>query len=180
MAVVQSLVTRTLSEGRPMSDARDVLTERLLALGRAHEVLMRTDWKGASLRDIVEAELAPFSARVAVEGPEIVVDGGMVQTFALLLHELATNAAKYGSLSGENGKVSIAWSVTGMEKDKCFRFKWEEKGGPAVKPPPRRGFGTALLEAAIPTDLNVKPRLSFEPGGFVYEIDVPLSAVAAA
>ena len=177
LAVVQSLVTRTLSEERSMSDARDVLTERLLALGRAHEVLMRTEWKGASLRDIVEAELAPFSTRVAIEGPGVIVNGGMVQTFALLLHELATNAAKHGSLSVESGKVTIEWSIKGVGEDKRFRFKWEERDGPAVKPPPRRGFGTTLLEGAIPSDLNVKPRISFEPGGFVYEIDAPLKAV---
>jgi two-component sensor histidine kinase len=179
LAVVQSLVTRTLSEGRSISDARDVLSERLRALGRAHEMLMRTDWKGTLLQDIVEAELAPFSARVAVQGPRIVVDSGMVQTFALLLHELATNAAKYGSLSAENGTVSIEWLVTGVGREKRFKFRWEEKGGPPVKPPFRNGFGTALLEAAIPSNLNVKPRLSFEPGGFVYEIDAPLTAVGA-
>jgi two-component sensor histidine kinase len=179
LAVVQSLAMRSLSEERSMKDARHVLTERLLALGRAHDVLMHTDWKGASLRAIVEAEMAPFSARVAAEGPEIVVDGRMVQTFALLLHELATNAAKYGSLSGNEGKVSITWWVVGQEKEKRFYFKWEESGGPLLTPPTRKGFGTALLESAIPADLNVTPRLSFAPSGFVYELNVPLNAVSA-
>ncbi len=177
LAVVQSLVMRTLSEERSMSDARDRLTERLLALGRAHDVLMRTDWKGASLRDIVEAELGPFSARVKVEGPNVVVNGGMVQTFALVLHELATNAAKHGSLSGDDGKVSIAWSTNGAGEDSRFSFTWQEKDGPAVEPPSRKGFGTALLEAAIPADVTT--RLSFKPEGFMYEIDAPLAAVSS-
>lgn len=177
LAVIQSLVMRTLSPERSMSDARAILIERLHALGRVHELLMRTDWKGASLKDIIAAELEPFSARVEAKGPELVIDGRMVQTFALVLHELATNASKYGSLSKESGKVSISWSVTGAGKGARFKFRWEEEGGPAVEPPSRKGFGSSLLEAALPADLSVTPRLSFEPSGFVYEIEAPLSTV---
>ena len=168
---------RTLSPERSISDARAILIERLQALGRVHELLMRTDWRGASVKDIIAAELEPFSARVEAQGPELIIDGRMVQTFALVLHELATNASKYGALSSEGGKVSISWSVTGAGKGARFKFRWEEKGGPAVEPPSRKGFGSSLLEAALPADLSVKPRLSFEPGGFAYEIEAPLSTV---
>ena len=178
LSVVQSLVMRTLSEERSMSEARDVLTERIFALGRAQEALMRTDWKGASLHAIVEAEVAPFSTRVGVRGSEIVVDGKMVQTFALLLHELATNAVKHGALSVKDGKIFIEWSVTGEGEDKRFRFKWKESDGPPVKTPLRKGFGTALLQSAI-SDLDVRSRLSFQPGGFIYEIEAPINAVSS-
>lgn len=177
LAVIQSLVMRTLSGERSMSDARDILIERVQALGRVHELLMRTDWKGASLKDIVAAELEPFAGRVETKGPEIIIDGRMVQTFALVLHELATNASKYGSLSNQSGKVSITWSVTGERESARFKFRWQERGGPSVTPPSRSGFGSSLLEAALPADLSVKPRLSFDPGGFVYEIEAPLSTV---
>jgi two-component sensor histidine kinase len=176
LAVVQSLIMRTLTDQRSIAEARDLLTERLLALGRAHEVLMRTDWKGASLRDIVTAEVAPFSNRVTLHGPEIVVDGKMVQTLALLLHELVTNAAKHGSLSINKGKVLINWSVNGSGSDTRFVFTWEEKDGPLVQAPQRWGFGLALLASVLPSDPKIKPRVAFEPDGFIYEIEAPLAA----
>jgi two-component sensor histidine kinase len=97
---------RTLSGEQSMSDARDILIERLHAVGPAHELLMRTDWKGAPLKEIVAAELAPFSARVQVEGPELIIDGKMVQTFALVLHELATNAPLRPQRQGLNHLVA--------------------------------------------------------------------------
>ena len=160
-----------------MTEAREVLLERVHALGRAHELLMRTDWKGAPIRDIIGAELAPFSAQVQIEGPEVIVHGRMVQTFALVLHELATNAAKHGSLSNQKGRVSVTWTVSHQSPSARFRFQWEEQNGPTVKPPARKGFGSTLLAGAFPADLSVEPRLSFEPGGFVYELEAPLSEV---
>jgi len=177
LAVVQALVTRTLYGARSMPDARDVLIERLHALGRAQDLLTRTDWKGAPLKQIVAAELAPFAARVELDGPELIVDGDRVQMFALVLHELATNASKYGSLSDPNGKVSVTWSVTDAADGARFKFRWQERGGPAVKPPCHKGFGSSLLEAALPADLSANPRLAYDPEGFVYEIEAPLSTV---
>jgi two-component sensor histidine kinase len=176
LAVVQSLVQRTVSEGRSLTEARDVLTERLLALGRAQEVLMRTEWSGASLREIVEAELTPFSDRVTIEGPPLIVRGAMVQTFALVLHELATNALKHGSLSS-GGTLAVSWSIADRDEAKRFTFKWEEKGGASVEPPTRKGFGRTLLEGAVAAETGVRPTLSFCASGFVYEIDAPLSSV---
>jgi len=111
LAVVQSLVARTVSDGRSLSEARDILIERLLALGRAHGVLMRTEWSGASLREIVQTETAPFSNRLTMDGPEITVKGAMIQTFALVLHELATNATKHGSLASKRGTLEVSWSI---------------------------------------------------------------------
>ena len=177
LTVVQSLVQRTVSDGRSLAEARDILTERLLALGRAQEVLMRTEWNGASLRDIVESELAPFSNRVTIEGPPISVKGAMVQTFALVLHELATNAVKHGSLASIAGTLAVSWSIAERDDAKRFKFRWEEKGGDLVKPPTRKGFGTTLLEGAVATESGVRPTLSFCPSGFVYEIDAPLYSV---
>lgn len=126
-----------------MGEARDILTKRVLALGRAHEVLLRTDWKGATLRDIVKAELAPFGDRISLNGPGITVHGAMVQTFALVLHELATNAAKHGALSDGAGTVSVAWSV----ENGRIRFCWKEHGGPPVKRATHKGFGTSCSRA---------------------------------
>lgn len=177
LAVVQSLVHRTLSHGRSLSEARDILSERLLALGRAHDVLMRTEWSGGSLREIVHTETAPFSNRVTVDGPEIAVKGAMVQTFALTLHELATNATKHGSLASDHGTVAVSWLTADVDGAKRFKFRWHEHGGASVKPPLRKGFGTTLLEGAIATERGVRPTLSFLASGFVYEMDAPLSAI---
>jgi two-component sensor histidine kinase len=175
--VVQSLVMRTLSDQRSTAEARDVLLERVHALGRVQELLMRTDWRGAPIKDIVAAELEPFGERVRMSGPPLVVDGKMVQTLALVLQELATNAVKHGSLSDGRGSVSINWSVSGQGADARFKFGWEERDGPRVQPPSRKGFGSTLLETAITSDLSIEPHLSFEADGFVYELEAPLGAI---
>jgi two-component sensor histidine kinase len=177
LAVVQAIIARTLSDERSIHEGRRILGERVLALARAHELLMRTDWKGVSLTDIIQAELEPFSNRLSLEGPAVIVDGKVVQTLALVIHELATNAAKHGALSNDAGRVFLRWSVDGAGDDARFKFRWEERHGPSVAPPTRKGFGSTLLETAITADLKIKPRLSFEAGGFVYELDVPLRAV---
>ena len=177
LSVVQALIMRSLSEERSTAEAREVVTKRLHALARAHEFLIRADWRGASLRELVEAELAPVATRAQVAGPDLMIDAKMVQTFAIVLHELATNAAKHGSLSTPQGIVMVSWTVMGSGEGARFSFRWEEKGGPSVPPPSRKGFGSTLLEGAILSDLAVKPRLSFNPEGFVYELDAPLHAI---
>jgi two-component sensor histidine kinase len=138
---------------------------------------MRTEWSGGSLREIVHTETAPFSNRVTVDGPEIAVKGAMVQTFALTLHELATNATKHGSLASDHGTVAVSWLTADVDGAKRFKFRWHEHGGASVKPPLRKGFGTTLLEGAIATERGVRPTLSFLASGFVYEMDAPLSAI---
>jgi two-component sensor histidine kinase len=178
LAVVQALVMRTLADERSTEDARHVLTERLQALSRAHDLLMRSDWKGAPFKDIVSAEVAPYGTRVEINGPELVIDGKLVQTFALVLHELATNAAKYGSLSNGIGTVAAFWTVDYAGEDGTFKFRWQEKGGPQVGAPTRKGFGSTLLDGALPADINSCSK--FEPTGFVYELDAPVSVVAPA
>jgi two-component sensor histidine kinase len=179
LSVVQALIMRSLSEERSTAEAREVLTKRLQALARAHEFLIRADWRGASLRELVEAELAAFSSRTQVAGPDLMLDAKMVQTFAIVLHELATNAAKHGSLSTDRGRVAVSWTVTGSGTDARFRWRWEEKDGPPVTAPSRKGFGSTLLEGAVVSDQAVKARLSFNSDGFVYELNAPLHVIAS-
>jgi two-component sensor histidine kinase len=176
LAVVQALIQRTLTEQRTMPEAREVLLERLHALSRAHDLLVRTDWQGADLKEIVVTELATLSDRASVKGPELTIDGSKVQTMAMVVHELSTNAIKHGSLSVATGTVSIDWSVTGTGPDARLLFRWKEKGGPDVKPSDRKGFGSVLLTTAFSSDVD--PRLVFEPDGFLFELDVPLAAVS--
>jgi PAS domain S-box-containing protein len=177
LAVVQAMATRTLSGGRSLAEASDVLIKRLHALSRAHDMLTTRDWQGAPLRAIIQGEFSPFVERARIEGPELMIGPRMAQTLALVLHELATNAAKYGALSNANGQVFVTWSVAGEGETARFKFEWREIGGPPVGPPKRRGFGTALLNMAISGVPDGTSPVRFEPQGLVYEIDVPLSSV---
>jgi two-component sensor histidine kinase len=177
LAVVQAMATRTLSGGRSLSEASDVLIKRLHALSRAHDMLTTRDWQGAPLRAIVEGEFTPFAGRTRIEGPEIMIGPRMAQTLALVLHELATNAIKYGALSNANGQVLVKWSVDGEGDTARFKFQWKEIGGPRVTAPAKKGFGTALLNMAISANVDATSPIRFEPEGLVYEIDVPLTSV---
>jgi two-component sensor histidine kinase len=179
LAIVHAMVRRTLSDQRPMAEARDLMGSRLAALGRAQDLLMGTDWKGIPLKEIIDTELASFSDRVTQAGPDLHIDGKNVQTVTLLIHELTTNAVKYGALSNESGSVSITWSIIGSGNDARFWLRWEERGGPAIKPPAQKGFGTVLLESAF-ADGASKRRLVFEAQGLVYELDAPLSTLTHA
>ena len=133
LAVVQALVSRTLAEGRP--DASEVVTQRLHALARAHDLLMKTDWQGAPLKDIIGAELSAHADQVDVAGPDITISAQSVQTLALILHELCTNAVKYGALSTHDGRVRITWAINDEGDAPRFRFCWKEHGD---HPSPRR------------------------------------------
>ena len=180
LAVVQAIAMRSFPKDGSARGVRDTFLQRLHALGRAHEVLMRTDWSGASLREIVTAELEPFAERTEISGPDLMLDGAMVQTLILLVHELLTNAVKYGALSNDAGRVHVAWTVEGHGDHARFKFRWEERGGPPVEQPTRRGFGSALLELGVSADPSVTATLSYERAGFVYELDAPLASVQRA
>ena len=111
-------------------------------------------------------------------GPVLMLNSRVAQTFALLVHELATNATKYGALSRPEGQVSIRWSIEDAGAEARFKFHWQERDGPPVTPPVRRGFGCTMLEKAAAQDFGAHPKINFAPTGLTYEIDAPLSVVA--
>jgi PAS domain S-box-containing protein len=179
LAVVQGIARQSLSGGRTAEEAREALATRLHALGRAHDLLTASGWRGASLRELAAAELAPYRGRISIEGSELVLAPKAAQTLSLVLHELATNAAKYGALSAPAGMVEVGWSVArpaGAEGP-MLCLSWREQGGPAVTEPPRRGFGRVLIEHAPVHDLGGRARLVFRPEGVQYGLEVPLPAV---
>jgi two-component sensor histidine kinase len=178
LAVVQSLVHQTLRDGRPIEVLRSTLTQRLEAIGRAQDALTATDRDAASLHQIVTSELAAYAGRVTIHGPHVMIAGGFAQTFSLLMHELTTNAVKYGALSNAAGRVSISWSIEGQGDAARLTLRWQERDGPAVAAPTRKGFGSTLLENAMPTDADTPPRLSFAPDGLTYEVDLPITAIS--
>jgi len=179
LAVVQSIATRSLSDGRSVQEAREVFSKRLHALARAHTLLLDSSWSGAPLRELVRAELEAFGARAVISGPDVQLSAGTAQTLALILHELATNAVKYGAMSNATGKVSVHWHVSGRGRDAVCRFEWKESGGPAVAEPTRRGFGQTLLRQSLAHGPGTEPKIWFEPSGLRYEFSAPLAAISA-
>jgi PAS domain S-box-containing protein len=178
LAAVQSIVSSSLSGPRSLTEARKVLTQRIQALARSQSVLTTEGFFGAPVAEIIRLEFQVFSGQVEAVGPDLIVNPRIAQTFALLLHELATNAMKYGALSQHHGKVMIHWSIKGAGPDARFRFHWQERDGPPVLPPTRRGFGRIVLEKAVAQDFGEEPIITFAPEGLTYEIAARLSVVA--
>jgi PAS domain S-box-containing protein len=170
LAVVQSIVGLSLAGNVSIEQAKGMLEERLASLARTHRHLTDASWRGLSLSEIAGAELATFSDQIEVEGCHVMLSPQHAQNFSLALHELATNAAKYGALSSPSGRVSIFWSVTEHGRDTRLKFQWREQGGPAVKPPQRQGFGTVLIKGAFSG-----VQLDFAPEGLKCGIELTLT-----
>jgi PAS domain S-box-containing protein len=178
LATVQSIAAQTLRNAPTMEQAREAFEGRLLALSRAHDVLTRENWEGAGLREIVEQALAPYASRregrLQLAGRDVRLAPRMALALAMALQELATNAVKYGALSGDIGEIEIAWKLDRRDGARVLRLRWQEKGGPPVAPPQRRGFGSRLIERSLAQDLDGEVRMEFAPGGVVCTIDAPV------
>ena len=179
-AVIMSIANRTLSGDQPMAAARDVFTARIKALANAHALLTVDLAEGGPLEDIIRNELASFSARISISGPRIVLTPAATQGFGLIVHELATNAIKYGALANKAGRVSVTWSHIDLNgQEPRLAFRWRERGGPEVQPPARKGFGSKLLERAI--DTSTHPAVfDYALVGLTYDLEVSLSAICDA
>jgi PAS domain S-box-containing protein len=177
LAIVQAIAGQTLRRAEP--SVRQTLEDRLIALAAAHDVLTRETWAGADLNDIVAASLAPYAGgddgRYQFSGPPLRLVPRAALALSMGLHELATNAVKYGALSTDTGRVKVEWIVRGPSM--CLT--WSERGGPLVTPPSRRGFGTRLIERSIARDLAGAATISFDPDGVTCVMEAPLSEVAS-
>ncbi|MRX52303.1 PAS domain S-box protein [Paracoccus sp. S-4012] len=177
MATVQAVAAQTLSSATSVDDARASFEARLIALGKAHDLLTRENWAGADLRDIVAGTVEPHSGgsnRFRIEGPPLRLLPGAALSIAMALHELATNAAKYGALSTEEGKVDIVWEVAGPGKDRALSLRWTESGGPHVAEPTHKGFGSRLIQRVLAAELSGNVSVSYQPTGVVCTIDAPM------
>jgi two-component sensor histidine kinase len=125
------------------------LEGRLLALASTYRQLTESNWSGVSLSEIVHLTLEPFTARTESDGPNVILSAKNAQNFSLALHELATNAMKYGALSSAGGNVSIVWTVASNGGGAVLKLRWQERGGPPAFAPSQRGFGTLLLESTF-------------------------------
>jgi two-component sensor histidine kinase len=172
LAVVQTVVTRSLAGERSTADAGQEISWRLQSLARANDLLLEREWRGAPLRDIAQAELEAFGDRVVVEGPDVMVRANVIQSLMLVIHELATNASKYGALSEARGRVTLRWQVA--SDPRTLTMEWTERHGPPIEQPLTEGFGSRVLKQAVPEG---KATLSYGSDGFVYRLEVPLSQI---
>ena len=151
MAVVDSIVTLTARTALSVVEFKEALLGRFAAISRTNDSLILGSWTGASVRLLLETELAPYrdnEGKITLTGPDICVDGQVAVALALALHELATNAAKYGALSTSAGLLRVDWQVS-ADATSLLELTWEERGGPAVVPPTRRGFGSELIARSL-------------------------------
>ena len=172
LAVIKSLVGHPVQDGRHLADYVTSLKGRIQALAVAHDQVVRGDGGGLMI-DLMGAELSPYrgsAAEVVLSGPEIWLDSRAFSVMALVLHELSTNAAKYGALSRTGGHLDVRWSLT--PEGNC-EVVWREFGGPPVVPPTRNGFGTALIDRSVPYDLGGESRVDYLPTGVVARFVLP-------
>ncbi len=182
LAMVQAIAGQTLRSAVDLASAGEVLAGRLAALGQSHDLLIDGEMASSPIRDVVWRAVhlhADAAGRFDVSGPEVPVGGQVALSLSLMLHELATNATKYGALSNQSGRVEVAWQMREAEGGQRLRLAWTERGGPPVTPPTRRGFGTRLIERGLAGEVGGEIALSFPPEGFAFVVEAPLAAFQA-
>ena len=180
LATVQGIADQTL---RGVVDVKVVkaLEGRILALAKAHSLLGREDWAEVGLRDVIDQVFLPFhlnhhgGGRVSISGSNIRLLPRATLTLAMVFHELATNAAKYGALSNGTGRIAIAWQTMPTPRGDRMELQWRESGGPSVKPPEHEGFGSRLIEGGLAQELDGEVHIDYAPEGVVCRIVIPIS-----
>jgi len=180
LATVQAIAAQTLRTTPEPAAFAQAFEARLMALSATHELLNAADWRSAALRDVVEVELNPYGGdRFCAEGPDVALAATEALALGLIFHELATNAAKYGSLSRPGGRVTVCWSLDRSDPAaNCLELVWRETGGPTVGPPTRRGYGTRLIERSLGS--SATSSLEFAPEGVVCRISLRLLGAPSA
>ena len=178
LATVSAIASQSLRTATSIEHGQQAIEGRLVALGRAHDLLMQVSLASASLVNTVRGTTEPYDSqgagRFSIVGPEIGITSGAVIALAMTFNELCTNTTKFGALSVPAGRVEIAWTID--KQTQRLRLTWTEKGGPAVKAPTRRSFGTRMMES-LGQQLTGKVQLSYQPTGFVYTLEAPLSSL---
>jgi len=180
LTLVQSLSSNARESATSLEGYASALEKRIIALAGAHDMLTREDMRGVRLDRLADMELRPYrnlnSDAASLSGPKIILNPDVSSIVALLLHELTSNAAKYGALSTPTGKVSMTWSV----KDRGLEINWIERGGPPVSEPEREGFGRSIIESAIPYEFGGEAEIVFDPSGVRAKFLLPTGDFEAA
>ena len=182
LAVVQAIAGQTARYSDSMNEFQTRFSQRLHAMARAQDLLVARNWEGAQLVDLVRSQMAPFtedvSERIEMSGPELDLRPDAVHSITLALHELATNAAKYGALSVPDGRVAVSWQLANADADgPRFRMSWRERSGPPVSAPDRKGFGHVVIADMVGNALRGNVDLRFEPDGLRWTLDAPAASV---
>ena len=177
LAVVQAMARQTMQHSVGFEDFEGRFMGRLHGLARSHDVLVRQDWTGATIRDLVNAQLAPFvredGASVDLVGENLILKPDAVKNLGFALFELGTNAVKYGALAAPSGKITISWNMVESGARKHVRFVWQESGGPPVAQPLRKGFGAMVIERFIAVTFGGHVESLFLPDGFCWTLEIP-------
>jgi two-component sensor histidine kinase len=180
LATVSAIASQSLRTATNLQHGQQAIEGRLVALGRAHDLLMQASWANASLVETVRGATEPYDSQgvghFSIDGPDIGITSGAVIALAMTFNELCTNTTKFGALSVPAGRVDIVWTVD--SDTERLRLTWTEKGGPVVTQPTRQSFGTRMM-GSLGLQLNGQVLLAYEPSGFTYTLDVPLSALRA-
>jgi PAS domain S-box-containing protein len=171
LAMVQAITTQTLRTAPDLPAAREAVERRIHSMAQAHDLLTSLSWKGANMTDVVARALKAFTpTQIQVSGEPVELSSRHTLALSLALHELATNATKYGALSGPGGSVKVTWTVLAGK----LRLNWQESGGPPVASPTRKGFGTRLLEVLLARDLGGSMKLHYDVSGVLCRVVVAL------
>lgn len=184
LTVVQAVASQTLRRAPDLVEADKLLAFRLAAIGRASDVLTASEWTDADLHDLVRTALAThgnIADRFEITGPQVRFSAQVALAMTLALHELATNATKYGALSNETGRIRLNWAIDDGPNpaEPRFSFTWRELDGPPVQPPAHRGFGSLMIERSLRSYFRGETKMSFEPTGLTFRIDAPLAGAQA-
>jgi two-component sensor histidine kinase len=173
LSVVEAIAHQTAA--KTPEDFIERFSERIQALSANQDLLIRNEWHGVEIKDLVCAQLSPFAdligTRIAVEGPMLRINAGSAQAIGLALHELTTNAGKYGALSTDKGRVDVGWETEGD----TFTMSWTERDGPQVSPPQQRGFGTVVMQEMAKRSVDGKVDLECAPSGVTWRLTCPVA-----
>jgi two-component sensor histidine kinase len=179
LAIVQGMVRQTATQKDPNIFAQD-LSARLASLARSHDLLAATDWQGVQLGELVRSQVSHLrdlgGTRIAFAGPSLQIAPRSAQAIGIAVHELATNALKFGALSNINGLVVVQWKVSETSEPR-FIMTWQERGGPSVSPPQRKGFGNTAMIRMIEHAFDADVALNYDPDGVTWKMNAPLAAV---
>ena len=179
LSMVQAIGDQTLRHAASIPEARIAFDARLVALGAAQDVLTGTEWESAEIAEVVKGALMPHGfgdGRFEIAGPKLTLSSRSALGLSLGLHELATNAVKYGALSSPDGRITVDWSVPNSGGDTHFQFIWQEAGGPTVSEPHKKGFGSVLIERSLSGYFKGQAKIHYLPQGVRFELSCPVTS----
>jgi PAS domain S-box-containing protein len=178
LATVQAIVGSTARSAVTIDEFYQGFVGRIVSLAKTHNLLTEDYWQTAALNEMLANELGPYDddggTRVALDGPRVELTSEIAVPIGMAIHELTTNAIKYGALLAPAGRVVVSWTVSEVDGRRMLRFVWREEGGPPVSEPRRQGFGSRLLQRVLATQLQAKVQVDFAPSGLVFTMDAPL------